>query len=587
MGAVELSAVLCDRETAQLYPIYWQRGEGTQRLSRLPAIAYFAAEQLMDLPNAPTAVGDRALKLGMAAIRQTDSAATGLLLGNFQPYLNLVIPYVSGQTQTWEPVLQWSDQQALPLEALRQAIASLLTLLQEHSPQATCLVEGLDATAFQAALADLGGVVIGYPAGYADAYCFNVREAILATGLVRQPEQIFCIEEAVATLLAEFPLPAPSLQSEALLPLKPSPGLGHHSLGQTDHGSTLVLHTGTMVTELLLVDLPSDFHTVLRDDVSIRSVSYGAMAIDQDIICQLFYPSVWGWRHLGSPRLDLPLPGEADLPVRHPFQQRLRSHMLGRDLLRGARLVKRTLQQQDTVTVNVNEQQWVFTQQDLRDRIIVPYMQLLNRELNILLIQAGMDVQAVQRVICAGEIGLFPAIAQWLKQKFPHAKILPGVESLTAVSSAIAAGLAKLPLYPQLLDSTRHQYSAYFLLHELLRILPSQPVSFGRILQILENQGINTQACQKTILSLLEGELPAGLVPAPADIHLLTSASQQNSDYQALTAMPIFSRQGNQVYGVNANQRDQLQDYLNGILKHSRQTWDEPLTVNLEVQATI
>ncbi|NJP11474.1 MAG: hypothetical protein HC866_20000 [Leptolyngbyaceae cyanobacterium RU_5_1] len=192
----------------------------------------------------------------------------------------------------------------------------------------------------------------------------------------------------------------------------------------------------------------------------------------------------------------------------------------------------------------------------------------------------------ILRVICTGGTGLIPAIAQWLQQKFPNADIIQDTPPDTnlAGSNRIASGLALLPYFPTILDTTRHQYSDYFLLRELLNRLPSQPnraLSIAHVLHILENQGINTNACQTSIRNLLDGQLPTGLVPTKASAVVLTPTARQNPDYRALLATPLFARQDNQTYQVNAQQRDRFWNYLQAILANTHQTLNEPLTVSL------
>ncbi|HAA33548.1 MAG TPA: hypothetical protein DCE56_44750, partial [Cyanobacteria bacterium UBA8553] len=57
----------------------------------------------------------------------------------------------------------------------------------------------------QGALQQLEGVVLGYPADWGDTYHFNLREAVLEAKLVRHPEQIFFLEDAIAAILAGLP----------------------------------------------------------------------------------------------------------------------------------------------------------------------------------------------------------------------------------------------------------------------------------------------------------------------------------------------------------------------------------------------
>ncbi|UBF27419.1 hypothetical protein K9N68_05580 [Kovacikia minuta CCNUW1] len=512
------------------------------------------------------------MQVRVNAAGQPIATPPGLLLSNFRQSLDLAIPYWSDPSQSWEPGLQWSEQLSLPLAWCQQAIIALLKTLVAGSD---CSAEGMNANEFHLALAQVVGVVLGCPTGWSDTYRFNLREAVLAAGLVAQPEQIFFIPDAIAALLSQFPVPPEKLDLKR--PTRPKETL-------FQQGGTLVLNAGATVTELLLTHAPQDGQPLTRTHLSLRSIAYGGNAIDQDIICQLFYPSVWGWRNLGETSLDLPLPGEPDLQTRYRFQQRLQSHNLGRILLAIARQIKTALQQQDSASFGLNDQQWTMHRQDLHNRVLVPYIQLLNRELNGLLAETETGIQAVQQVIRVGGTVAFPAIDRWLQQKFPHATLLQQ-NSSPHPSSQIAHGLAKLPLYPQFLDAAHHQYSDYFLLRELLRLFPTQPLSLEHVLQLLENQGIDVQSCQQAILDLLEGQLPIGLVPSSINHILLTPASKQNPDYQTATAVPVFSRQSHQVYSLNMKQRDFLWQYLTTLLKTAHQNLEKPLPVNLQIAA--
>ncbi len=581
LGSVGISAALLDRETNQQYPIFWQgtAPDGTPiTVLRSPTIVYLSAEQLNGIPETPMAVGELALKVRSA---MADHPSSGLLLSNLRHLLTVAVPYIAPQKQTWEPVVQWSDTQSISLAWVKQSVTALLSTLKPDP--LTVSAQGLSSDELQTALSRLAGVILGCSTGWSDAYRFNLREAVLSAGLVTKPEQIFFIEDAIAALLSE--LPGGSDPISASKPVAPaSPIQKPQSVFQ---GSTFILSAGALFTELLLVDLPPDPHTLSRENLCLRSTAYGGNAVDQDIICQLLYPSVWGWRNLGSPNLDLPLPGEPDLAARYRFQQRLRSNDLGQNLLRIAKQIKLAFQREESVTFTLHERQWTMTQQDFHSRVMAPYIQLINREINTLLTQTGIGVQAVRQILCTGGTASNVAIAHWLKQKFPNAALGQDPSNSMAFSSRTAFGLAKLPLYPQLLEAARHQYSDYFLLRELLQTLPNEPLPLRHILQLLEAQGINTQACQQAIFNLVEGQLPIGLVPSKADRALLTPESRQNPEYQVLAASPIFLRESNQVYRLNPDLRDYLWQYLSAILDGTHQTLEEPLPLDLGVQVAI
>jgi len=591
LGTTGVSACLLNRVTAQRYPIGWSgagQANAPSMILRWPAVAFLTTEQLSRMPEAPTAVGDRALKAAIALRDRSTGPCSGLLLGNFRHYQNIAIPYHSNQTQAWEPVLQWSEQQPISLEWMQQAVTAMLKTLRDMQPDGspTCIAESMDPTTFQTALSQLAGVVIGCPFGWSDAYQFNLREAVLAARLLTTPDQVFFIEDTIAALLAELPAEAttePQTSRQTLSRQTHPISSGKRTSWQ---GGTFVISAGATMTEFLLVDLPQDVHQLNRSQLHLRNIAYSGMAIDQDIISQMLYPSVWGWRNLGEPSLDLPLPGEPDLQTRYRLQQRLQSHDLGRILLAIARQLKVGLQQQSSATFSLNNRQWTMSQQDFHSRVVIPYIQLLNRELNTLLAETGLGVQAIRRVICTGGTASFPAIGHWLQQKLPNANLVWDVTTSPETCSRVARGLTNLPFYPQVLDAPRHQCSSYFLLREILRLFPNQPLSLGHVLQLLKNQRINAQAYQGQILNLLEGEIPAGLVPSKLHTTLLTPESKQNPDYQTLIDEPLFSPQSNQIYSLNPKQREHVWLYLAKILENTHQTLEKPLAVDLGIQVT-
>ena len=590
VGTTEITAVLLDIHTGQNYPIVWQAVETPDQapLSSLPAIGYLAARQLQHLPEAPIALGYQALESDIMAAREPES---GLLLNHFKPYLRAGTPCLS-EHQDWEPTLQWSDQQSLSLQWSQEVLVTLLQTLQGKTLGLTSTAPAMTPDAYATAIARLTSIVVGCPTGWSDTYCFNLREAVLAAGLVARADQVYFLEEAIAALLALLPQPSSSVNH-----FSPISSITTSSITAKEHpaeslqGGTLVVSGGATTTELLLVDLPqvlpldppSNPALLTREHLYLRSLAYAGDAIDQDIICQILYPSAWHWDSLDLQSLDLPLPGEPDQNARDRLQQRLRSSELGRQLLNAARQLKLALQHQDTATFKLNDQQWTVSQQELHSRVMMPYLQQLNRELNVLLNQSGMAVQAVQQVLCVGKTTALPAIADWLKQKLPNTRLLYERAPSEIASHHIAVGLARLALYPQMLEAVRHQYGDYFMLNELMRILPDKSLSVGHILQLLEKQGINTSVCQRPILRLLEGRLPEGLLPSQTAA-MFTSGSSRNADYQALLTQPLFIKEGNQLYRFNSETRDRLQHYLTAILANTHQTLVEPLSIELSAE---
>ena len=149
--------------------------------------------------------------------------------------------------------------------------------------------------------------------------------------------------------------------------------------------------------------------------------------------------------------------------------------------------------------------------------------------------------------------------------------------------------LVNCPRYGQGLNVTRQQYRDYFLLMELLRVFPQQPLPVGAIMHLLEQRGINTQACHLHILALLEGHLPPGLVPTAADRGLICDRTADLPTYRTLLQTPLFSKTvtetGGQIYIPNEAQAEQLRAYINRLLLGKAQSLEEPLIAQFEVFA--
>jgi hypothetical protein len=564
---------LLNRETRQLYPLYWQGNnpqQGDRQRFRLPATATLAATA--ETPE--------------------------FTLKNFKHYLKLGIPHYSPTLLRWEPTLQGTDHLQFPLSWVHQSLQGLLITLNPNFPSASTLplsgAMGLEERAFQQAMRQLATVVVGYPAGWSDTYSFNLREAILGARLVAQPEQIFLVEEAIATLLSAI---RPADQAEIQLP--PHPGQDVHLHHADWQGETLVFHAGATVTEMAMVNLPGRLQFLHHKDFQFRTLPYAGNSIDQDIVCQLILNRQVG----GGGEVDLevkisleeiyvddlifPSPGEPDRTQRYRLHQRLNDSAAGQALLEAAQYLKIKLQQQSSFTLKLGEVYKTILRQDLASRVILPYVQRLNRELNALLTQTGTPVLAVQQVICSGGTASLGAIARWLRQKLPNATIIQDTydqplspqEICSPGCSRVAYGLAVLPLHIQVIDRCRQQYSDYYLLQELLRVFPNHPVTIAEIMILLEHQGIDTQICHAPILALLDGHLPAGFVLTAPDILWLTPESRANPDYQSVQLAPLFAKQPDQNYRPNRHQWNHLRSYLDTLLTTTHQKLAEPLAL--------
>ncbi|MEL7501988.1 MAG: hypothetical protein AAFN18_05925 [Cyanobacteria bacterium J06554_6] len=597
IGTTGLSAVLMNRTAGQVYPLYWQGPDGDEKWFRLPAAVWLAAPEPSNQAPALDAVGH----LAWAKAQQTETA--GVLLNHLKPLLKVAVPY-STADEGAEPKLQWSDQTQLPLQQVQLALQSLLQqCLPSEASALACQTIGLEAEELQQALHNLQSIVVGYPTNWPDTYSFNLREAILGAGLVARADQIFFIEDAIASLLSGLADPSTATDDTAVTR---QPSL-YNCRWQ---GGTIAISAGATLTELTLVNLPDQASDLTYGDFGQRSFPYAGDGLDQDIICQLLAAEGarqplpddatmaaqdWSWRaelpegaeghweSLQLANLTLPIAGETALVDRHRLQQRLQSSPLGLSLLEAARHLKLILQHQAQFQLDLGHQRWLIKRRDLESRIFLPYIQRINRHLNVLLSQKGLSAQAIKQVVCTGGSASLPAIARWLRQKFPNATIVQDTYASDRPQSCsrVAYGLVNLVRYPQVLDINRHQYSDYFLLMELLRVFPAQPLPVSGIMHLLEQRGINTKACQLHILALLEGHLPPGLVPTASDRPWISDQSEAMRTYQALTAAPLFTKQSNQIYVPNETQSQRLSDYLAQVITNKAQSLEEPLIAQL------
>ncbi|MDP8932831.1 MAG: hypothetical protein M3N42_01435, partial [Cyanobacteriota bacterium] len=353
-GSSGLSAALLDRASGQLHPIYWEASQAESSAVgpsfRIPSAAVLAE-------TGPESPGSE------VTVKPVGFPAGEFLRQNFKLPLKVGIPYQRDAAAMYEPLLQWSPLQAfsiaLPLQGLRALLATLNPRKQgqkfggsgqvlDSAPRANfaglpvsnliCRASGLTAQTLDAALLDLQGVILGTPAGWSDAYRFNLREAVLGASLVASASQIFVVEDAIATLIAAVtPVKnATKVQSWAVDSAQDPQEAAPLTVNTSSFsGGTLILNAGAATVELALVELPSNLEDLTRADFTCHSFAFGGDAFDQDIICQLLAKiETWGMS------IDLPRPGHPDLPSRYQLQQRLQGSAFGLQLLEAARHLK-------------------------------------------------------------------------------------------------------------------------------------------------------------------------------------------------------------------------------------------------------
>ncbi|MFN6461116.1 MAG: hypothetical protein RMZ41_004630 [Nostoc sp. DedVER02] len=635
LGTTGISATLLNRSTFVVHPIYWSAENPSETSSfqqsfRLPTEVYLPTASIPQGENESIEVHEQTAPAAVAQDKtpdhsatpatpraRTDSTTNNLYSAQLKPYLQVAIPY-KRERQKWEPVLQLNEFSAGPLIWIVRSLSKLLLTLKSEktctTPSLMAAAVGISEQDFPQIINNIAGVICTCPSSWSEQYRFNVREALLTSKLIQHPQQVFFVEEAIASLL-------PELDAANGEQVKLSQSQGSQPAKTNEHpivGNTLVINIGTTATEMLLVDVPESLLQLTYNDFMLHSFAYAGKGIEQDIICQLllppksrqsrtetqsdgktissnpwqWQPSIPGldqmhWQSLGLEELQLPRVGEPDITARIRLQQRLESSLLGQAVLDAALALKLILQHQDSFTLELADQQWILQRRDLESQVFIPFVRRLNRELNKILVARGVPTESINQAILTGGVACIGTVNRWLRQKLPSAKIIQDLylgENGAPNCSRVAYGLAMLPLHPQILDIPRQQYTDYFLFTELLRLLPDRPLSFGEVIQLFEGRGINTRTCQQRLLAFLEGELPSGLIPSVTDSTWLTQNSQENPDYQAIATTPLFEKQGSLTYRPNSQQLLSLRRYLDAIKASNQQSLEEAYTVNFALE---
>ena len=607
IGTTGISAALLNRSTTEIHPVYWaqenQAGAQSQNF-RLPAEVYLPKTSInQDKGENPT--------------------EQNIYSAYLKPYLPISLAYksISEHTtsevrQKWEPILQLNEFSAVPLVWIIRSLSKLLLTLKSDSNSTTL---GLTATAigiekeqFSDIINKISGIICTCPSDWSEQYRFNIRESLLISGLVEHPQQVFFVEEAIASLLGELE----GASGETVKLVKDENSAPVVTSDRHLTGNTLAINIGAGATEMALVDIPEYLQDLSHNDFMLHGFTCGGKAMEQDIITQLLLPSKWRkprksqsnepnsdnnplhWKplipgleqirfsSLGLEQLELPRAGEPDISQRIRLQQRLESSPLGKALLDAAIALKLILQHQESFPIELSDQRWELQRRDLESQVFVPFVRRINRELNKLLVARGIPTEAINQIILSGGVSSITAISRWLQQKLPSAKIIQEKylgENGTPATSRVAQGLCLLPLHPLVLEIPTQQYTDYFLFTELLRLIPEKATTFGEVIQLFESRGINTRTCQQRLLAFLEGEIPPGLVPSSQDMQWLNQSSVQNGNYKSISASPLFDKQGSLSYRPNLRQLQHLRNYLDAIKASAHQSLEEPYTVNFAV----
>lgn len=531
VGTTGISAALLDRLTETVYPIYWlSDSQESDRIFRLPSLVHLHR------------------KSGETEVLQ-----------RFKPYLSWAIPHHFGEHYTPCPILEVSPTQKLFLGTFKQALQLLLSTI---SPQGggdnidsedgdltlpknyQSAANGLTAQEFKTALDSLSGVVVGCPFQASHVYGFNLRETILAAGLVNSPSQIWMVEDAIATWLSE-------------------------SESQIDE-PTLIIDAGAATTELMVVGISQDHNLTYADCFGV-SVTYGGYDVNLDIICQFCAENMIDWD--GS-YLVLPTPGTSLRTHRDRLQQKL----VLSALIDAIESQKPSLQAGKNVTISLQGQEVKVTSNELQRRVLVPFVQNLNRELNNLISKVGVSPVGIKKAICRGGNGSWSVLSQWLRQKLPNATMISITDPESWCNYAIAKGLARIPLFPELLNYSSQQYGDYFLLGELLRVFGDLPLSIPEVMARLEERGVNTRCCKSQILAILKGKLPSGFIPSELDTPLIVPISK-HPQIDIINQGAIFYQDVDSSYFVNLERSEMCLQYIDKLSQECHQVLTEPLAI--------
>ena len=529
-GSTAIRASLLNADTGRVYSLYLNDTD------EMPCKIVWQTDQSLDDPIA------KDIRTISKRSQNAELEEGEVVLVHFKQFLKLGLPYRG--VSTWQPIIQWADPCQVSLRWLIAALKNLLEQIQTRANHPKLPDVGL-------ILLKLSGVVFGYPANWSDTYILNIREAILKAGLVSQAEQVMAVDQAIAPVL--------SLLHEQKI----------------SQEVTLLVDAGAITTSLCLTKSLSQ--TKDRSKLHIRSLDYAGISISQDIVVQLFYPH---WQLITNPNrhlcnldhLSLPEIGASAPQQRILLQQYLLSSDLGQQMLELADRVKVTFGRDagvDSWNEELMGQPIVVLRRELENLILQPFTQRLNRELNSILSNAGVLGEDVLQVLLLGSTMHIPLLSRWLSQKLPNAKIAP------LATSALANGLAVSPLYPNLQDVARQQYSDYFLLQEICRLNLTQSINPNQLLQQLQMRGINIKTCRDRILSILQGDLPEGLFPWQEPEHsLVLEDPTLSSD---LFAGRLFELETDGTYQPNVTKFQQLRVYLQAIIGNMSQTLNEPL----------
>ncbi len=454
-----------------------------------------------------------------------------IALQGFKQFLRLGIPYQIGNE--WQPKLKWINNQTLSLKdfqvAAQQLFNQILNQIKNFATNSD-LSDPID-------IANLETVILGHPHSWSDAYIFNLREAVLASGLINDIEKVLVIDQAITFGMrsAAFTFPAEN----------------------SKESSQLFLDSGAFTTALSFT---------LGSERRFSDLEYAGLGINQDIILQLLFSKTKD----KFPATKFIKSGEPNPIHRADLQQHLLNSAIGIESLAIAEQIKLFFSEQPNIQGwqgNVGGKSLKISRSELEIKVIQPFIQSLNDAIDLMIF--GTKPEDITEIAIAGGTMQLPSIHQWLEAKFANAQvsILP--------SSNLAHGLAIAPLYSQYLDINRHQYSDFFLLSEICALNLQEPLTLGGLMKKLQNRGVNAKACSDRLAKILSGQLPAGIFPWQEPEKFLVLADPNLHPH--LLDANLFTPLGNDLYEPNPTSTQLLGAYLKMLESSINQSFSEPL----------
>lgn len=340
-----------------------------------------------------------------------------------------------------------------------------------------------------------------------DAYIFNLREIILNCGFCQRPEQVIAVPQIIAPLLDRL-----------------------HNVGNITE-ITLFIDSGVNTTELLLVK-PFEGKPLSHDNLFYQTIDQGGEHLSLMLIKELLLPQ------LANP----PRP-EALLSLADTIKVHIDREDIWLDEWQGHKL-------------SIGRSAYI-------NRVCQPFLQLLNRHVNGLLIRSGLFAENIKTVVRSGGTMQGTVFQEWLEQKFPQAK--------REKEPSNADGLAVAPRFYGLLDLSHQQYSDFFLVHEMCKLNWQEPMHPSTVLQQLQQRGINVHSCVNRVISILQNNLPKGVIPQ--DPILVPDGAIETF----LQSGGLFERLGNGFYQISPKQLAWMDNYLAQLCHHLQQSITEPM----------